>query len=349
MSQQKYALLRYRTIDNCLKRTYRSWSLLDLQSACTDALREVYGDYQSEKERTISERTIHYDLSAMKMEYEAPIDYNRARKSYYYTDPNYSITNCPLHSEDLKLLRETVATLQQFGEFPLFRELQGLVSKVEQKVSLKAGPAAEVICFEQVPNYKGAEYLQPLYRAIVAQTVLEITYQPFTAPEAFVCTVHPYLLKEYNQRWFLLALEEKRQCIQLYALDRLQGISPTAEPYRPNTTVQANTFFQHVIGVSIPEGAQSEEVLLHFQPKRAPYVLTKPLHATQQRVQHDAAGLVVQLNVIVNRELEAELLSFGPDVRVLQPLALANKLRELHHNAWKAYESASQEQLTPLL
>jgi hypothetical protein len=95
MSQQKYALLRYRTIDNCLKRTYRLWSLADLQEECTKALREVYGDYQNEKERSISERTIRYDLNAMKLEYDAPIEYNRARKSYYYTDSSYSITNCP--------------------------------------------------------------------------------------------------------------------------------------------------------------------------------------------------------------------------------------------------------------
>jgi predicted DNA-binding transcriptional regulator YafY len=238
------------------------------------------------------------------------------------------------------LLRETVATMRQFGDFPLFQELQGLVSRVEQKVSLKSGPAAEVICFEQVPNYKGAEYLQPLYQAIVTQKVLEVTYQPFTAQESFICTVHPYLLKEYNQRWYLLGLEEKRRCIQLYALDRIGGLAPTADAYLLNVTVTAEAYFRHVIGVTVPEGAQCEEVLLHFRPNRAPYVLTKPLHPTQEPVTHDAAGLVVRLHVMVNRELEAELLFFGPDVRVLQPLSLADKLTKLHHESWEAYREA---------
>ena len=94
---------------------------------------------------------------------------------------------------------------------------------------------------------------------------------------------------------------------------------------------------RHVIGVTIPEGAHCEEVVLHLRPNRAPYVLTKPLHPMQEPVKHDAAGLVVRLHVMVNRELEAELLFFGPDVRVLQPLSLADKLWKLHQEAGEAY------------
>ena len=43
MPANKNALIRYKTIDNCLRNRYRRWTLDDLVEACSDALYDMEG------------------------------------------------------------------------------------------------------------------------------------------------------------------------------------------------------------------------------------------------------------------------------------------------------------------
>ena len=43
MPANRNALIRYKTIDNCLRNPYRRWTLEDLVDACSDALYEYEG------------------------------------------------------------------------------------------------------------------------------------------------------------------------------------------------------------------------------------------------------------------------------------------------------------------
>ena len=108
MPANKNALIRYKTIDNCLRNKYRRWTLDDLVEACSDALYDMEGI-----SRGVSSRTVQKDLQVMrsdKLGYNAPIEvYDR---SYYrYADPDYSITEMPLTTGDLRLLRHAIALL----------------------------------------------------------------------------------------------------------------------------------------------------------------------------------------------------------------------------------------------
>ena len=102
MPANRNALIRYKTIDNCLRNKYRRWTLEDLIDACSDALYEYEGITKG-----ISRRTIQMDIQMMRSEklgYNAPIVvYDN--KYYKYEDEEYSITNTPLSEQDLKVMR----------------------------------------------------------------------------------------------------------------------------------------------------------------------------------------------------------------------------------------------------
>ena len=184
-----------------------------------------------------------------------------------------------------------------------------------------------------MPDYAGARWLGPFYEALRAREVVRFAYQPF-GQEARATTVHPYLLKQYNHRWFLLGQCADQQRLQTYALDRIRGERierlPNAE-FWPNTLLDPATYFTAVIGASVPDG-EPQEIRLRFAPTRAPYVLTKPLHPSQQAGATTEAGTEITLRVGLNRELESLLLFFGADVEVLAPAELraevSQKLRE---------------------
>ncbi|MFN0200956.1 MAG: WYL domain-containing protein, partial [Bacteroidia bacterium] len=127
----KLALIRYKTIDNCLQNRYRKWTLEDLVEACSEALYEYEGIKTG-----VSKRTIQLDIQNMRSEklgYDAPIIVVD-KKYYTYEDKKYSITNSPLSQQDLDRLSEVVAMLKQFSGFAYFGELVTMVSKLEDKI-----------------------------------------------------------------------------------------------------------------------------------------------------------------------------------------------------------------------
>ena len=109
MPANKNALIRYKTIDNCLRNRYRRWTLDDLVEACSDALYDMEGITKG-----VCARTVQMDIQIMrsdKLGYNAPIEvYDRIY--YRYADPDYSITEMPLSIEDCKLIKKAIILLE---------------------------------------------------------------------------------------------------------------------------------------------------------------------------------------------------------------------------------------------
>ena len=110
MPANKNALIRYKTINNCLRNRYRRWTLDDLVDACCDALYDMEGITKG-----VCSRTVQMDIQIMrsdKLGYNAPIEvYDRIY--YRYADPDYSITEMPLSIEDCKLIKEAIILLEK--------------------------------------------------------------------------------------------------------------------------------------------------------------------------------------------------------------------------------------------
>jgi predicted DNA-binding transcriptional regulator YafY len=201
MPVNRNALIRYRTIDNCLRNKYRKWTLEDLIEACSVALYEYEGI-----DKGVSRRSIQMDLQMMRSEklgYHAPIVV-MDKKYYAYEDPDYSISNIPLTDQDLGKLTEVVEILRQFKGFTHFQELTGMVQRLEDRIHTAKTKQAPIIDLEKNDGLKGLEFLDAIYQAILRKQALTLTYQSFKAREANTFTFHPYFLKEYRIRWFVL-------------------------------------------------------------------------------------------------------------------------------------------------
>ena len=337
MPVNRNALIRYRTIDNCLRNRFRRWSLEDLIDACSDSLYEFQGI-----DKGVSRRTVQADIELMrsnKLGYNAPIVI--ADKKYYtYSDKNYSITNIPLNNQDIQLLGEVAGLLKQFKGFSHFSDVNEMVSKLENKVYVQKTSGISAIDFEKNDNLKGLEYIEIIRKAIISKNVLCITYQSFKARQAATFCISPYLLKEYRNRWFVLCLShQKNKPLLTLALDRFQGIEDDPkEEYIENNLIDLTTYYSDVIGVTKSPGQKDCEVIFQVDHANAPYVITKPLHHTQQLLSKNGDGLVFSIKVILNNELEKELLGFGCRIKVLSPRILVKNITEHLTKALKCYE-----------
>ncbi|MGX1931207.1 helix-turn-helix transcriptional regulator [Flagellimonas sp. 2504JD4-2] len=334
MALNKNALIRYKTIDKCLQNSYRTWTLDDLIEACSNALYEYEG-----RSINVSKRTVQLDIQMMrsdKLGYNAPIEvYDK--KFYRYADQDYSMTDIPLNENDMNVLSETVEMLKQFKDFSLFSELGGIIQRLEDKVYTEKTRSSSIIHLDKNENLKGLHWLDELYQAIQKKVVLKVEYKSFKAAEANTITFHPFLLKEFNNRWFLIGMGNKNRGVVNLALDRIVAVDYDFSVSYEEHDFDADTFYKDVVGVTVSR-VRPAVVGVWIDKHNAPYVLTKPLHHSQRLVKENEDGSIeITFLVKPNFELERLLLGFGDSIEILKPEKLRNRIAEKLRNAAKKY------------
>ena len=331
MPANKNALIRYKTIDNCLRNTYKRWTLNDLVDACSDALYDCEGISKG-----VSVRTVQMDLQTMrsdKLGYNAPIEvYDQ--KYYRYSDPDFSIMNMPMSENDYQVLHEAVDMLRQLDNFEQFAEMSDVVSRLQDKLAISKHNRKPIVHFDNVPNLKGLKLLNPLYNYIAQRQSLRIMYQPCSARKPQQYVVFPYLLKEFRNRWFLFCSRATDLLMFNLALDRIVSVEPIDVPYRDNPQFDSEHFFDNVIGVTKNIGNKPQHITFRATREQSHYIATKPVHPSQKLVSCNPndGSCIFSIDVVINIEMYSIMMSFGPGVKLLSPRQavtfMAKKLRQ---------------------
>ena len=336
MASNKNALIRYKTIDQCLRNTFRKWMLDDLIEACSDALYEYEG-----KDVYVSKRTVQLDIQMMrsdKLGYNAPIEVYQ-RKYYRYAEEDYSIMNIPVTNHDIQIMNESIQILRQFKDFSLFKEMGGVLERLEDSVYATQKNNKAIIHLEKNEQLRGLEHIDRLYHAIQNKEVLSITYKSFKARDKQELNIHPQLLKEFNNRWFLVALNHKRKDLTTFALDRILKIENPKEPIEfVDRDIDGDEYYKNVIGVTVSENVRPEHIKFRVDAQNAPYVVTKPFHHSQEVLSQDDRSTTFRIKVQMNFELERLILGFGDSIEVLEPKRLRNRIHEKLKRALGKYE-----------
>ncbi|CAL2082532.1 WYL domain-containing protein [Tenacibaculum sp. 190524A02b] len=333
MASNKNALIRYKTIDQCLRNTMRKWTLDDLIEACSDALYEYEG-----KDVYVSKRTVQLDIQHMrsdKLGYNAPIEvYNR--KYYKYSEEDYSIKNIPVTDADVKVMNEAIEVLRQFKDFSLFKEMDGVLQRLEDSVYSSKKDNRAIIHLDKNERLKGLHHIDALYNAIQKKKVLKITYQSFKAKNASDMVIHPQLIKEYNNRWFLLAFVKGKDIT--LALDRMLHIEIAEDVTYMDYNIDGDVFYKDVVGATVPN-TRPERIQFWIEKKHAPYVITKPFHRSQRLIKHTDDGVIFNIFVKMNFELERLILGYGDSIEILKPERLRKQIQRKLHMAIQNYSS----------
>lgn len=342
MPINKNALLRYRILDRCFSDFSRKYEIDDL----LDEVNEVLYDIAN---TTVGLRQIRQDIQFMRdrVSYNAPIKTYKLigkRQYYRYTDKDFSIFNNEMSVEEVNNLRSTIEMLGKYRGIAGNAWLEEVISNLEYRFGIKSNKE-NVVSFEQNENLKGIEYLSELIDSAVNHQPLQISYRSYKGKERTVI-VHPYHLKQYNNRWFLFGLEENEKYgnyITNMALDRIVGFTHPADvAFIPNDDIDFSTRFNDVVGVTIPDDhPQTERVVLKFDEKRFPYIASKPLHSSQHVISEEEH--ILYINVRPNKELEATIFSFGNQVEVLEPEWLRQQIAEKIAENYKKYFSVQND------
>jgi predicted DNA-binding transcriptional regulator YafY len=186
-------------------------------------------------------------------------------------------------SGELEKLRESCEMLEKYKFADVFGDISGALQKVidviDISISQESGERFDFIRPEKVPHVKGSIYLGKIIRAIKEKKVLRLYYQPFYEDKPYFSEVHPYLLKEYRSRWYMIGLNDFKQQLRTYSLDRIRDIEVTEIPYSAQD-FSATNYFKNAIGIISPEG-DPPVIRLAVQKTQAQYLISQPWHESQ--------------------------------------------------------------------
>jgi predicted DNA-binding transcriptional regulator YafY len=313
-------------LDEFLRNEYARFTLSSLFEKLNKKLHE-------KDIKPIGRTQFHKDLNYLEFDLGAPIirEQDGQSKRIRYEDPNFSIRNQTLDRGLLMDIRNSLATLLQFKGLHNLEELEELLPKLEKEFDLDT-QTKQIIAFEENPYLKGLEFLNPLISYIKNETQLVVAYQSFRSSKTIEFDLSPYFLKRYNQRWFLFGQVKGFDTLTNLALDRIESIEFSSSKFTPNTLYDWEEYFDDMIGVSRQPNSVLTKIQLKFTSEQAPYIKTKPIHGSQKLISENEDGIIVQIEVIPNYELESLILSFGSDCELISPNDFKNKIQKRKGN-----------------
>lgn len=339
MPTNKNALIRYKYLDRLLSDHHHYYDIHDLTNKVNDML---YEDGFPE----VTQRCIEKDLNTLEYApFSAPIERftKYGKRCISYGKRSFSIFTKELSDEEANLLREVLSTIGQFDGLDNFKWLEDF------KIGLGLEERRQIICFSNNPYLKNSNLLGTLFDYISNEVVIKLSYHTFQNPTIRSIDFHPYLLKQYNERWFLLGAADSTKYILNFALDRIDKVEPLPERKYEACPENLMGLFDNIVGVTYFADRPIEHILFWVSDVSKDYVITKPLHKTQNmydgeeednlrvRFPQLIGGSFFSIECIHNYELISKFLSFGKELLVLSKGEVQDEIENDINEALKRY------------
>lgn len=276
-------------------------------------------------------RRLQMDISYLENTMGAPIHRPDKKDNRIYYTERFSLKNVPVDDDDISILKNAVQILKKATNIKLTEEVDEIISRLENKIHTNVPDSNTMIAFEEHTEANGKEYFDEIFSAIKLQQPIKLNYQPF-GKETREWLVHPYMLKEYRSRWFLIGRVGNNNSLSNLRLDSLKGkIRNSKEKFISNDLFDTETYFNDVIGVTIPRDTEPMHIVIKVAAISADYIRTKPIHKSQVIKKENKDGsMLVTLKLLNNYELKSHLLSYGPAIEVTKPDMLRNELKDMY-------------------
>lgn len=339
MPNTKSSDIRYKVLDRCLRKGgYSTVGLME----------EVNKELESQGFNKVTAlNTIRQDMDYIGSTYPdiTIVDKKIGRNvTYSYENPESSIFKLPFNDDELAQLSQCMAILSRFDGMPQMEWIQSFIERFKLSLNIDVD-GRRVVGFDECRYLRGKEHFAELLSAICNKRVLAIGYKSFRRGSIKEVLLHPYYIKEYNKRWFLLGRENGYQTISHLALDRIEYVNTVSGTrYIENLETDFNEdYFSDIIGVTKHLHLNPQIIRIWVSPSLYPYIKTKPIHESQKLKKFTEDGSEIEIEVRPNYELEQLLLSYAEGLRVIRPVELRDKIKERLTACLKNYQSVQEE------
>ena len=335
MATNKHATIRYHALDRCFSNYGRRFFIEDLVDNCNKSIFEFAGIEDGVKKRQVFD-----DIVFMESEQGWSISLERikdGKRVYYrYSDKSYSIKNHGINQAEAEQLNDTLTILNRFKGMPQFEWIEEMQIRLEDTFKLNEN-IQSFVGFEQNPFLKGLSHFTGLFNAIKNEVTLKVIYQGYKQEKPMIVNLHPWYLKQYNNRWFLFGFNDDYQLISNFALDRIIEFNESKIKFQKNEVVNFDEYFEDIIGVSIKTDNILEKIIIRISKDIWPYIESKPLHGSQKISTKTETNVVIELTLQINHELMSLLFSYMDAIEVIEPKSLRETFKRLSETIYKNY------------
>lgn len=247
-----------------------------------------------------TERTFQRDKLAIFDVLGISISYSRKRNVHY------------IEQEELEMSQDNV--FDQLLLIQAYRE---------------AKDKSDIMYFEP-RRARGFEFLHGIIHAITHHKIIKLKYQKFWESDKSEKTIMPYALKEFKNRWYLLALDyqpsQTSSFLKTFGLDRISDIEITSKTFTKKE-IDVDGMYKNSFGIINTLGQQPQEVVLKFDSEQANYIKALPLHHSQKIIMENNKETVFKLLLVPTYDFQREILSYGKRVQVLSPESFIQDLK----------------------
>lgn len=264
---------------------------------------EEIKDYLFEHGFEISRRTIQRDIEQIRVEFGIELMYERD-KNGYFIDYENSLN---------------------IGAFFRFLEIVNTAELLTESLQ-ESKDALKHISFDSEGGLKGTENLKPLLTAIKDHRKISFIHFNFHTENFRKYTLKPYLLKEYQNRWYVVGMISGLNEFRTFGVDRIENLEIKPETFKPNKKLNPTDIFSQTIGLVYSDN-KAQTIVLSFTPTQGKYIKTLPLHSSQKILIDDENECRISLSVVPNYELTQQILKHGDTVKVIKPEWLVEEIK----------------------
>lgn len=309
-----------------------------------EILRLVNEELHHEGYKTISPRTLdnHFkELSKLGADIKSsrmPAPAGSGKKYHtvrHYQSINVSVVDESLNDQQLTVLRDVFNELEKVSGNPFIDEFRVLIAQRLGEQDEEQEEHEMIVHFDSREGYRGRHYIKDFFEAVKKKVAVKFQYAK-SFEELREVTLSPYLLKQYNHRWYCIGrTENEPDVLSNIALDRVSGSLTECSGFVPSNMDPAdwNDRFQEIVGVTFNEDTKPVNVHLRFHGKSRGYVYSKPMSICQRPLEPSALDndpMDVHLEGIrINFELKQQIIFYANQVEVVEPIELRRELEAI--------------------
>ena len=290
----------------------------------------------------VSRRTILRDIEFLRDRYQAPLECDRSRGGYYYTDPTFAIRNVLLTEGDLFTVSTVMHLMEQYKNTPLetqFKHMMGKISELlPEKVTVDSGFLNKDISFisDPLPSIEEGVF-DNIFEAIKTHRVLNFNYRSVGSQEYKARILNPYHVLCQKGNWYVFGFDQAAADNRIYALSRIKKIKIKAEKFTVPEGFDISKEVDLSFGIWHNTG-EPEDYELLFDSSLANYILEREWHKGQQMEQGEDGSVYLKFSSNQRQQILSWVLGFGAAVRVLAPESLKKDVIESARKVIGKYE-----------
>ena len=290
----------------------------------------------------VSIRTIKRDIEFLRDRYTAPIEYDKNRNGYYYTDSTFMIQNVLLTEGDLFTVSTIMPLMEQYKNTPLENSFKNIMEKVSEmlpdQVDVNTSFLNKDISFISDPLPKiESEVFETIFKSIKLRKTIEFEYRSVAKTEYTNKKIDCYKVICQKGNCYVLGLSHNKNEIRIYALSRMQNVELTNDSFEIPQDFDLNNYVDLSFGIWNNKHEPVEYELL-FSPQINTYVLEREWHTNQTVEQKEDGSVLLKFKSNQKQQVLSWVLSFGNVVKVINPPELIEKVKEEIKNIAKMYE-----------